>query len=56
MLPVCNQYTIQGDALSRAILEDAEVATPIDDAVANMRVLEALVRSGERAAFDHLIS
>ena len=44
-LPVCDQYTIQGDAFSRAILEDTEVPVPIDDAVKNMAVIEAIFRS-----------
>ena len=43
---VCNQYTLQGDVLSRAILEDTPVPTPLADAVANMRVIDAVVRSG----------
>jgi predicted dehydrogenase len=45
VLDVCNQYTIQGDLFSRAVLEDTEVPTPLQDAVANMRVIDALVRS-----------
>ncbi len=53
-LPVCNQYTIQGDAFARAVLEDMPVPTPIEDAVANMRVIEELRRgvhaAGERQA------
>ncbi|MBI1900407.1 MAG: Gfo/Idh/MocA family oxidoreductase [Planctomycetia bacterium] len=44
-LPVCNQYTIQGDLFAQAILNDAPVPTPIEDAVSNMRVIEAIVRS-----------
>jgi hypothetical protein len=43
-LPVCNQYTIQGDAFSRAVLDDTPVPTPIEDAAANMRVIEALFK------------
>lgn len=42
MLDVCDQYTIQGDLFSRAVLEDTQVPTPLEDAVANMRVIEAL--------------
>jgi len=38
-------YTIQGDLFSRAVLDDTEVPTPLEDAVANMRVIDALVRS-----------
>jgi predicted dehydrogenase len=42
-----NQYTIQGDLFSRAILEDTGVPTPLDDAVANMRTLDAVKESAE---------
>jgi predicted dehydrogenase len=45
LLPVCDQYTIQGDLFARAVLDDAPVPTPIADAVANMRVIEALFAS-----------
>ena len=44
-LEICNQYTIQGDLFSRAVLEDREVPTPLEDAVANMQVIEAIVKS-----------
>jgi predicted dehydrogenase len=46
-LPVCDQYTLQGDAFSRAILEGTEVPVPMDDAVKNMAVIEAIFRSAE---------
>lgn len=42
LMPVCDQYAIQGDLFARAILDDSPVPTPITDAVANMRVIEAL--------------
>jgi predicted dehydrogenase len=48
---ICDQYTIQGDLFARAILDDTPVPTPIGDAVANMRVIEALVRSSESGAW-----
>ena len=44
-LEICDQYTIQGDLFSTAILEGTDVPTPLSDAVANMRVIEAIVRS-----------
>jgi len=46
-LDICNQYTLQGELFARAILDDTPVPTPIEDAVANMRVIEALVDSGK---------
>jgi predicted dehydrogenase len=46
VLEVCDQYTIQGDLFSQAILNDHIVPTPLTDAVANMKVIEAIVESG----------
>ncbi len=51
LLDVCNQYTLQGDAVSQAILTDTAVPTPIEDAVANMRVIEAVFQSGRDAGW-----
>jgi predicted dehydrogenase len=48
---VCDQYTIQGDLFAQAILGDRPVPTPIEDAVANMRVIEALVQSANSGAW-----
>jgi predicted dehydrogenase len=44
--PACDQYTLQGDAFARAIIDGAPQPLPLEDAVANMRVIDALVRSG----------
>ncbi len=41
----CDQYTIQGDLFSQAILNNSDVPTPIEDAVKNMRVIDAIVDS-----------
>jgi predicted dehydrogenase len=48
---VCDQYTIQGDLMSQAILNDTPVPTPLADAVANMRVIEAVFESARRGAW-----
>lgn len=48
----CDQYTIQGDLFALAILNDTPVPTPIDDAVANMKVIEAVVKSGESQLWE----
>ena len=50
-IDVVDQYTVQGDLFARAVLDDTPVPTPIEDAVANMRVLEAIVESGRRGAW-----
>ncbi len=44
---ICDQYTIQGDLFSQAILNQTVVPTPIEDAVANMKVIEAIFESGK---------
>jgi predicted dehydrogenase len=44
---VCDQYTIQGDLMAQAILENQPVPTPISDAIGNMRVIEALFASAK---------
>ena len=46
-LPTTDQYTVQGDLMSRAILQDLPVPTPLSDAVSNMRIIEAIVASGD---------
>jgi predicted dehydrogenase len=40
--PVCDQYTIQGDLFSESILNNRKVPTPLEDAVANMQVIEKI--------------
>ncbi len=47
LFTVCDQYTIQGDQFSQAILNNTRVPTPIEDAVANMKVIEAIIRSAK---------
>ncbi|MFZ4792886.1 MAG: Gfo/Idh/MocA family protein [Blastocatellia bacterium] len=43
---LCNQYTIQGDLFSLAVINNSPVPTPLEDAVANMRVIDAVFESG----------
>ncbi len=42
-----DQYTVQGDAFSRAILEGGQPPVPLEDSVKNMAVIDALFRSVE---------
>jgi predicted dehydrogenase len=44
-IDTCNQYTIQGDLFSKAILDGTEVPSPIEDAVKNMACIDAVFRS-----------
>jgi len=56
VLEVCNQYTIQGDLFSRAVLEDRDVPVPLEDAVANMQVIEALISSARSRKWESILS
>ena len=49
---ICDQYTIQGDLFSRAIIDNTEVPTPIEDAVENMLIIEAVFRSAESGSWE----
>jgi predicted dehydrogenase len=40
--PVCDQYTIQGDLFSESVLKNKKVPTPLEDAVANMQVIDKI--------------
>jgi predicted dehydrogenase len=41
----CNQYVRQGESFAHAILRDTPGPTPLDDAVANMTVIDAVTES-----------
>ncbi len=43
--PVCDQYSLQADAVADAILDGTALPVTLDDAVCNMRVIEAAVSS-----------
>jgi predicted dehydrogenase len=51
LLPVADQYTIQGDLFAQAILNDTPVPTPIEDAVANMQVIERIFESAREGTW-----
>lgn len=45
--PVIDQYTLQGDAFSRAILEGTPVPVSLEEGIANMAVIEAVFQSAQ---------
>ena len=52
LIPPADQYTIQGDAFSRAIRENTEVPVPLDDAIGNMKVIDAIFRSAASGKWE----
>ena len=51
---IADQYTLQGDAFSRAVLDQAPLDWPIEDAVANMRVIDAVFRAAETGTWQSI--
>jgi predicted dehydrogenase len=51
-IPTCDQYTVQGDLFSQAILMDGPVAVPLEDAVRNMAVIEAIFRAAASGRWE----
>ena len=51
---IVNQYALQGDAFSRAIRTGAPLEFPLEDAIANMRALDAVYRSGRTGRWEEV--
>jgi predicted dehydrogenase len=51
-IPTCDQYTVQGDAFSRAVRGEGDVPVPLEDSIATMSVIEAVLRSGETGKWE----
>ena len=49
-----DQYTLQGDSFSRAIRRDTPVFTPLEDGVANMKVIDRIIESSRRGSWVDL--
>jgi predicted dehydrogenase len=50
--PVSDQYTLQGDAFSKAVLENTDVPVPLEDAINNMAVIEAIFKSARTSQWE----
>jgi predicted dehydrogenase len=51
-LPVADQYTLQGEAFSRAVRGEAALEFPIEDGVLNMRVIDAVLRAAQSGNWE----
>jgi len=51
-LPICNQYTIQGDLFSEALRSGQACPISLEDSVRNMAVLDAVVRSSKSGMWE----
>lgn len=48
---VCDQYTLQAELFALAVLNNSPVPTPLTDAVANMKVIDAIFKSGATSSW-----
>ena len=50
--PVCDQYGIQGDLFSEAIRSGKPLEFPLENAVQNMRIIDAIFRSAKAGGWE----
>ncbi|MBI1243835.1 MAG: gfo/Idh/MocA family oxidoreductase [Alphaproteobacteria bacterium] len=48
----CDQYLLQGEAFARAVRGSEKFPYPVEDAIANMRAIDALYRSAETGNWE----
>jgi predicted dehydrogenase len=54
VLPACDQYTLEGEAFSRAVRGDIPLPYGVEDALLNMRVIDAIFRSEKSRRFEEI--
>ncbi len=50
--PIVDQYTIQGNEFSRAIRGERDVPVPLEDAIKNMAVIEAIFKAADSRQWE----
>ncbi|WP_430475746.1 Gfo/Idh/MocA family protein [Thalassospira lucentensis] len=50
--PVCNHYTLQGESATAIFKGESPVDYPIEDAISNMQILDALARSSKTGSWE----
>ncbi len=53
--PVCDQYTLQAESFVRTLRGEQKNHVPLEDALANMKVLEAIFRAGESGKWEEVL-
>jgi len=52
--PICDQYEIQGSLFSQALRENREQPIPLEDAISNMAVIDAVSRSASTGQWEEI--
>jgi len=53
-IPTCDQYEIQGSLFSQALRENREQPVPLEDAISNMSVIDAVFRSASKGRWEEI--
>ena len=53
--PTADQYTLQGDAFSRAILDGTPVPVSLEEGIANMTVIDAIFKSAHSREWEAVV-
>jgi predicted dehydrogenase len=51
-IPTCDQYAVEMDRFSEAILDDTKVPVPLENSLNNIAVIEAVFRSGKTGSWE----
>jgi predicted dehydrogenase len=54
VIPACDQYTLQVDAFSRAVRGESVFPYGVEDAICNMKVIDALIRSAHTHQWENI--
>jgi len=54
-VPACDMYTLQGDAFSQAVRGEIALPYGLDDALCNMRTIDAMFRSGQSGLWEPVV-
>ncbi len=54
-IPACNQYRLQCEAFNQAIIEKKQLPYGIQDAIENMKIIDAVFRSRDSAKWEKVI-
>ena len=52
--PPCDQYAIQGDAFTRAAIERQPPPVPLEDSIANLKVIDACFRAAKSSQWENV--
>jgi len=53
-MPICNQYELQGDGFSRHIRSDEPLEFPLENALAQMKIIDAVFRSEKSGGWENV--